>query len=116
MAITIDHLNNYNRRCQVTLLRSRSNTVEKNEKPEMPVAPTTRAAATRSLDAAPPPCSTARSHDGAPPSACAARLRGPDAAPPAARHGEGEPLEPPRGHGEPSGVNGGRGTVRGCRW
>jgi hypothetical protein len=83
--------------------------------------PTTRAAATRSLDAAPPPCSAARSRDGAPPSACAARLRGPDAAPPAARHGEGEPSEPsrgrgePRGGGEPSGVNGGRGTVRGCR-
>jgi hypothetical protein len=84
--------------------------------------PTTRAAATRSLDAAPPPCSAARSRDGALPSACAARLRGPDAAPPAARHGEGEPSEPPRGRvesrggGEPSGVNEGRGTVRGCRW
>jgi hypothetical protein len=74
--------------------------------------PTACAAVTRSLHAAPLPCSAARSRDSAPPSAFAARLRGSDAATSAGRHGEGVPSEPPRGGGEPSGSRG-VGVLRG---
>jgi hypothetical protein len=77
--------------------------------------PTACAAASRSLNAALPPCSATRYRDGVMPSACAARLRGPDAATPVGRYGEGGPSEPPRGGGEPRGVEISRvvGVVRG---